>query len=172
MKKESLNKLNKILSDDLKNYENVGLNDEPQKMKGLEAITKEANIIRSEEKQIKDLARAEKSIKLEESKVDLENKKLEVEQSKINLEKEKLEIERLKISKDYDIQKLKIESEKKQCKTNKVLSIASLIVTSSIAIISKCVYAGLTINAQKHDYEDYKIESPSSKENRNNLLKN
>lgn len=157
MNSKDFKKINNILGNDLNNYDNKGFNDE-DKMKCCTIISKEADIIRTEEKHKQDLARMKAQQKLEREKFEFEKTKI-------------LEDQRIR-SKELDIQKEKLENESKQNKRTFIVTLSSTAVSAILAIVSKAIFTGLTLNAQKHDYADFQVESNSSKENRTNLLKN
>lgn len=62
------------------------------------------------------------------------------------------------------------KAELASAKRRDIITIITAVGTFGLTLASKFIYAKLTINAQKHDYEDYKLESSSSREQRNNLL--
>lgn len=161
--------LKKILGDDLNNFENVGLNDE-NKIKGLNAIGKEMNLVMAEEKQKKDLAFRERQLKLDSEKLELNKQQFEFEKASkeqsLKNEKEKNELEKNRLDEELNIKKEELASTKRKEKIAIITAIGTFVVT----LVSKVIYASLAHNAQRHDYEDYKLESPSSKEQRNNLL--
>lgn len=161
--------LKKILEDDLKNYENVSLNDE-NKLKGLNAISKEMNLIMSEEKQNKDFKLREKQLEIDSEKLELSKKQFELEQYsktfELKLKEESMNNEKEKLNAELELK----EKELKTVKRRETIAIVTTVGTFVVSLVSKIIYAKLTLNAQRHDYEDYKLESPSSREQRNNLL--
>lgn len=160
MKKNVKSKLEKTLEQDLANYANYGFNDQ-EKFKAITVISKEVATIKEIEKQNMDIARDEK-------RLELEREKFEFEKSCRLMEIRNLQE---KNEKDRQIQVSKLIEDKSQNKKQIWISIAGVAAPLVLGIVSKCIYAGLAFNAQKHDYEDYKLESSSSKEQRNNLLK-
>lgn len=161
--------LKKILADDLNNFEHVGLNDEA-KAKDLAAIGKEMNLIMAEEKQKKDLELREKQLNNESERLKFEKEKFEFEKT---IKEQDADNERVKniLDRERLDEELKIKKQELIiAKRKEMIAIITAIGTFGITLISKFIYAKLTYNAQMHDYEDYKLESQSSKEQRNNLL--
>lgn len=167
MENKSTKKLKKILEEDLNNYANVGLTDDT-KSKSAAIIGKEVSILDTS-------AKTEAEIERIKAQQDLERQKFEAELKFREREvaaKEKeavVNVMRLDDERKYQVERL--ENEKKAQKRQFWINVAGVASTTVIAIASKVVYFVLARNAQKHDYEDYKIESSSSKEQRNNLLK-
>lgn len=118
--------LKKILTSDVKNYENYSL-DEEKKLKGLKVIAEEVKILHEEETHRVDLANKRKKIKLEEikqqaqisldvTKYELEHKKFE-EQTTLNVKKHDLDVGKYEHSVRIDdaklnLDKIKFEHEK------------------------------------------------------------
>lgn len=101
---------------------------------------------------------------------DLEYRSQQLKQER-QFHDDQLEIERQKQRDDLDYRFKQLELEEKAHRRQTIISTISAVCTCGIALISKIIFAKLAYNAQKHDYEDYKLESSSSKEQRNNLLK-
>lgn len=155
-------KLKKDLDNNLNNYENLGLNDDG-KAKGLAIIAKEKTILLAEKKQEEELKLRKEQQQLEREKFEFEKKskeeQLDNDRVKSVLEREKFELE-LSLKKE----------EAKSSKRKDIIAIATSIGTFVVLFGSKLVYYSLAKRAQKYDYEEFKLESPSSKEQRNNLL--
>lgn len=156
MKSKDFKELSNSLGDDISNYKNLDLGDETN-LKKFQVISKKAELIRTEEKH-----RAE--IKKMNNQIELEKKKFELEKSKSERE---FELKKQESSN----QSRKLEIEYRRDRKARVLSYVTLGVTSLVSIGSKVVYYVLTKRAQDFDYNEFKIESSSSKEQRNNLLK-
>lgn len=167
MKKDSTTKLEEILTYDLNNYENMGFNDEG-KAKALAIISREANIILAEEKEQESHERWLESQKKDEERYQLDKsmKLKELELKQLELEHK---IDEAKFDRSFQIQKF--EEERRHNKWQLILSAANIGGTFLLGIITKIMFTALTVNAQRHDYNDYQLESTSSKENRTNLLK-
>lgn len=167
MKSKDFKELSNSLGDDISNYKNLDLGDE-NNLKKFQVISKKAELIRTEEKH-----RAE--IKKMNNQIELENKKFELEKSKsereFELKKQETEIEFELKKQETSNQSRKLEIEYRRDRKARVLSYVSLGVTSLVTIGSKVVYYFLTKRAQDFDYNEFKIESSSSKEQRNNLIK-
>ena len=114
-----------------------------------------------DDKKIKDdLAFLDRQIKQKE--IELKNKEIEAKNKEMSLEEQRLAND--KASKEA----LLVETKSKYKKEIIIAAIgggATLLTT----IASKIVYMVLTLNAQKHDYEDFKLESSYSKEGRKNI---
>lgn len=156
MKSKDFKELSNSLGDDISNYKNLDLGDETN-LKKFQVISKKAELIRTEEKH-----RAE--IKKMNNQIELEKKKFELEKSKSERE---FELKKQESSN----QSRKLEIEYRRDRKARVLSYVSLGATSLVTIGSKIVYYVLTKRAQDFDYNEFKIESSSSKEQRNNLIK-
>ena len=90
------------------------------------------------------------------------------------MRKEELELNQRKYMLELDRQTKEDARQEQKMKHEKIqlwISIGTASVTALLGLVRLFTFAGLTLNAQKHDYEDYQLESSSSKENRNNLLK-
>lgn len=158
---------------ELKNYDSVTSNEE--KAKSLTLIGKELNMELAIDKQENDNARTSEQIKTEKARQKLEAERLKIEKerkkeetelniAKFNLEKEKAENEKFWNAERF-------AEEKKHNRNQLIISIVGIAVPALLTIVSKCIYAGLAFNAQKHDYKDYVMESKYSKEQRDNLNK-
>lgn len=167
MKEEHKEKLEQDLNNDLNNFDNYGFNDQ-EKSKAINIIAKEVAILSAEEKEKRDNERFVWQKELDKAKFEFE-KDVRLTQLQNDTEFRKAELELKKTSLELEIKKAK--DDEKRNKAQFWISIAGVALPCLVDIIAKCIYAGLAVNAQKHDYEEYKLESASSKEQRNNLLK-
>lgn len=104
----------------------------------------------------------ERKIKLKE--MSIKEKELDLKEHQINLEDKKEDEAALD-------KRNKLAEDIKASKRNLIVSIIGIAVPALITIGGKIAYTCLAVNAQKHDYKDYVMESGYSKEQRNNLLK-
>lgn len=167
MNNENKNKLEEILRQDLDNYENFGFNDE-QKAKALGIISKEAAVLLAEDKETRDSIRVADNSAREKERFEFEK---EMRIKEYELKVEQLNLERQKFEDEWNQRVMDNTKAAKREKTQFWLSVAGVAAPLVLGIVKLCTYAGLTMNAQKHDYNDYQLESSSSKENRNNITK-
>lgn len=189
MKKELRDKLETLIENDLKNADTIGVKDEAKKV-ATGIVSADIRTALEVDKVDLEREKFEKSSANEKTKIDNDAKyrseqlkqEKEFHDSQLAIERERAEnekkfhddqlvIERQKQRDDLDYRFKQLELEEKAHRRQTIISTISAVCTCGIALISKIIFAKLAYNAQKHDYEDYKLESSSSKEQRNNLLK-
>lgn len=181
MNKDSISALEKVLVDDLKNYDNLSLDDD-RKTKAIQSIKTEFAVILSYDKEKFENEQKEKQSILENEKFDFEKKKLKSEEEakakQLNLEQQKFEFDKLKFQNEIENNRIqnqlaitKMENDARTAKVQIIISAAGIVSTFVLGLIGKIMYNKLAYNAQIHEYNDFQMEPVSSKENRMNLLK-
>lgn len=158
-----------LITTDINNYKNAA--DDAEKESAYNKLithykldTAERKVIIENGKLIEQERNDEFRRKQEKARLDLEEKRFEMEKERLSLEKQRYEDE------VFD-RRRRIAREEKSEKIALITTIVSIAVPAVVTIISKCIYASLAFNAQKHDYKDYVMESKYSKEARDNLNK-
>lgn len=181
MKTDVVQKLEKILEDDLNNLEKLSL-DDPVKPKAIQSIKSEAAIILGVDKERSELVVKERQSMLDKAKFDFEKKKVEddkeIKEKQLELDKEKFKFDSDKFQHEIENDRIqnqtaitKMENDARAAKIQIIISAVGVISTFLLGLIGKLMYNKLASNAQFHEYKDYQMEPPSSKENRMNLLK-
>ena len=171
---DQIKKLDSIIDADLNNFENLGLNDEA-KAKNSGIILKEMQVNAALKKQIGD--QEDRKVRLELEKAAQEQHKQEhqddynVQLKNIDIRLKEIEQNQAYHNAELNIQLQKLENEKHYQTWSLVFTGAGLVVTLVLGIVGRVMYYKLASNAQAHEYNDYQLEPSSSKENRNNILK-
>lgn len=159
--KKTINALNTMIDKSVKDYESASDEDKLKKLKLLQEQQKARD---NEVKCCKDEEIRKERLEAEKAKATFEERRFELEQEKMRLEQERFEYEK----------KQDTEKAAREAKESKIRFYTAL-VTAGVPLVLGLVkfgaYLFTTINAQRHDYADYKIESGWSKEGRNGLIK-
>lgn len=167
MNKENRDKLERILSQDLNNYENYGFNDE-EKSRAWGIISKEIAVLLAEEKTERDLARIAEDDTIEAMKLQFDQ---DMRMKEYELKVEQLKFDQTKLETEWGQKVIDNTREGKRLKVQLWTSVATVAAPILLGMMKLITYTSLTLNAQRHDYNDYQLESSSSKENRNNIIK-
>jgi hypothetical protein len=100
-----------------------------------------------------------------------ETKRLENENTKLQYEKQRNDEDRAIRNKQLENEYVRYSNDSKANKRATLIGILGIAIPAAVTLFGKITSALLAYNAQKHDYEDFKIESNSSREHRNNLNK-
>lgn len=171
---EQIKKLEGIIDADLNNFENLGLNDDA-KAKNAGIILKEMQVNAALKKQIGD--QNDRTARLELEKNAQEQHKQEhqddhdIQLKNIDIRLKEIEQNQAYHNAELNIQLQKLENEKHYQTWSLIFTGAGLAVTLVLGIVGRVMYYKLASNAQAHEYNDYQLEPSSSKENRNNILK-
>lgn len=161
-----MKKLEKIIQNHLNVYAKMA-DDDPQKITCLKLLNEERKMLSDDEEKAEKKAETKRKAQLENKKLKLEKEKLKLEQDKLYHEqaKQTLEAEKFIHSKEQEAVKAKAD------KQNMLFQIIGLAVPAFVNLTKIGCYLGLAINAQRHDYGDFKLESKYSSSERTNLLK-
>lgn len=164
---ENLKRLEEQIKNDLNQYENMNI-DDPNKMKALNVVLKELTTVQEAERA--DLDRQDKEKKFDLEK-EIKLKELDVKIEELHLKQKELEMRQNEI---YANNNDKCQQRYNELVVEIVKAAGALLGTLgtiTVGLIQINTFKKLTINAQNHDYNDYQLESSSSKENRSNILK-
>lgn len=153
--------LKKFIDDNLDAVINDEVSDEGKhaKLKMINDVNKTVTSLEQRQNNEKDLA----------SKKANDEKRFQIEFQKINLSEESLKLERDKFEfqKEMELQKARNEANDRKFKLLGI--VVPVIGTVLTTVITTVTYASLTRNAQRHDYNDFQMESQFSKEARNKI---
>lgn len=186
MKKELRKKLDSMLKTDLMAAENLEFTDEGKKL-GVAVVRAGVAL----EMEVDKGERDSKRLELEQEKWDYEKKRIDAEmktkddlafldrqikQKEIELKDKEIEtknkemsLEEQRLANDKASKEALLAETKSKYKKEIIIAAIGGGVTILTTIASKIAYMVLTLNAQKHDYEDFKLESNYSKEGRKNI---
>lgn len=176
----------KVVELDIQEYENINLDDEEGKRKGLRLTIADIKALNTIEKDEIEIERSLQQKDIEKERWDLEKKAKEDE--KIRREKESAEesarrerevvareseaqAAQARVNNEAIYQNAKLAIDERAAKRNFFIALGSAVLTGGIAIGKAISYFCLSKRAQDYEYKEYKLEPNSSKEQRNNLLK-
>lgn len=176
----------KVVELDIQEYENINLDDEEGKRKGLRLTIADVKALNTIEKDEIEIERSLQQKKIEKERWDLDKKAKEDEMTRREKEytEESARRERevaareaeakaaqVRVDNEANYQLAKLAIDEKAARRNFFVTLGTAVLTGGIAIGKAISYFCLSKRAQDYEYKEYKLEPNSSKEQRNNLLK-